>query len=190
MKTRFLALLGVLALVTVAQAAAPKIGDPAPEFKAAGVDGKTYTLGSFKDAKATVVVFTCNVCPVAVAYEDRFIEFSKKYESKGVKFIAINVNSSEDLSAMKQRAEEKGFTFPYAYDESGDSARAYGARVTPHLYVVDSKGKIVYQGAFDDNQGKPTKAYLANAVEAVLAGKTPEVAETRAVGCGIRPRAK
>ena len=190
MMTRIAAGLAVLFLATVAQAAAPKIGETAPEFKAAGVDGKNYTLGSFKDAKATVVVFTCNICPVAIAYEDRFIEFTKKYEAKGVKFIAINVNSSEDLSAMKQRAEEKGFNFPYAYDESGESARAYGARVTPHLFVVDGKGKIVYQGAFDDNQSKPKNAYLANAVEAVLAGKTPEVAETRAVGCGIRPRSK
>jgi len=190
MMTRIVSAVVVLALASVAQAAAPKIGEAAPEFKAAGVDGKTYTLGSFKDAKATVVVFTCNICPVAVAYEDRFIEFAKKYEAKGVRFIAINVNSSEDISAMKQRAEEKGFNFPYAYDESGDSARAYGARVTPHLYVVDAKGKVVYQGAFDDNMNKPTKAYLANAVEAILAGKTPEVAETRAIGCGIRPRTK
>lgn len=190
MKTRLMAFVAVMLASVVAYAAAPAIGDSAPEFKAAGVDGKTYTLGSFKEAKATVVVFTCNICPVAVAYEDRFIEFAKKYDAKGVKFIAINVNTSEDLSAMKQRAEEKGFNFPYAYDETGDSARAFGARVTPHLFVVDAKGKIVYQGAFDDSMNKPTKPYLANAVEAVLAGKTPEVTNTKAVGCGIRPKAR
>jgi peroxiredoxin len=177
-------------LVTASVFAAVKNGEAAPDFKAKGVDGKDYSLTNSKDAKVTVLCFTCNVCPVAVAYEDRFIEFAKKYHDKGVNFVAINVNSTEDISAMKQRAEEKGFNFPYAYDESGDSARAYGARVTPHLFVLDSKGKVQYQGAFDDNQGKPTKHYVADAVEAVLAGKTPAVTETRAVGCGIKPKAK
>jgi peroxiredoxin len=176
-------------LVTGSVFAAVKTGDKGPDFKAKGVDGKEYSLGASKDAKVTVVCFTCNICPVAVAYEDRFIEFAKKYKDKGVEFVAINVNSSEDLSAMKQRAEEKGFPFPYAYDESGDSARAYGARVTPHLFVLDSEGKVQYQGAFDDSQGNPSKHFVADAVNAVLAGKKPEVTETRAVGCGIRPRA-
>jgi peroxiredoxin len=174
--------------VTSGVLAAVKTGDAGPDFKAKGVDGKDYSLASAKDAKVTVLCFTCNACPVAVGYEDRFIEFAKKYKDKGVNFIAINVNSTEDLSAMKQRAEEKGFSFPYVYDASGDSARAYGARVTPHLFVLDSKGKVVYQGSFDDNQNKPTKSYLVDAVNAVLAGKTPDVKETTAFGCGIRPR--
>ena len=190
MKSKLLlAVVAAMFLVTAnVFAAGVKIGDSAPDFKAKGVDGKDYDLGKAKDTKATVVCFTCNVCPVAVAYEDRFIEFAKKYQDKGVKFVAINVNSTEDISAMKQRAEEKGFSFPYAYDDTGDSARAYGARVTPHLFVVDNQGKIVYQGAFDDNQNKPTKHFVADAVDAVLAGKKPEVTETRAFGCGIRPK--
>jgi peroxiredoxin len=166
--------------------AAVRTGEAGPNFKAKGIDGKEYSLA--KDAKVTVLCFTCNVCPVAVAYEDRFIEFAKKYKDKSVNFIAINVNSTEDRAAMKQRAEEKGFPFPYAYDESGDSARAYGARVTPHLFVLDGQGKVVYQGAFDDKQAEPTKHYVVDAVEAVLAGKKPPVAETTAFGCGIRPR--
>jgi peroxiredoxin len=191
MKSKLLSAAAItMFLVTASVFAAVKNGDAAPDFKAKGVDGKDYSLTNSKDAKVTVLCFTCNVCPVAVAYEDRFIEFAKKYHDKGVNFVAINVNSTEDISAMKQRAEEKGFNFPYAYDESGDSARAYGARVTPHLFVLDSKGKVQYQGAFDDNQGKPTKHYVADAVEAVLAGKTPAVTETRAVGCGIKPKAK
>lgn len=168
--------------------AAVKTGDAGPDYKAKGVDGKEYTLATSKDAKVTVLCFTCNICPVAVAYEDRFIEFAKKYKDKGVSFVAINVNSTEDISAMKQRAEEKGFPFPYVYDASGDSARSYGARVTPHLFVLDSQGKVIYQGAFDDNQSKPTKHFVADAVEAALAGKAPAITETKAFGCGIRPR--
>jgi hypothetical protein len=105
-----------------------------------------------------------------------------------VKFIAINVNTGEDLAAMKERAEEKGFNFPYAYDQTGDSCRAYGARVTPHLFVIDSKGKVMYQGSFDDNQASPTKSFLEDAVNAVLDGKKPEVASTKAFGCGIQPK--
>ena len=167
-------------------AAEVEIGAAGPDFKAKGVDGKSYSLASVKDAKATVMCFTCNNCPVAVAYEDRFIEFAKAYAAKGVKFVAVNCNTTEDLTAMKQRAEEKGFNFPYIYDESGDAARAYGARVTPHLFVLDGNGKVVYRGAFDDSMNQPKKGYIADAVDAVLAGKTPEVQSTRAVGCGIR----
>ncbi|SRR5690606_1811204 len=183
-----LSAVAVLALATGALADGVKIGDKAPNFEAVGVDGKTYTLDNMKDAKATVVCFTCNHCPVAVAMEDRFIAFAKEYESKGVKFIAINVNG-EPMEEMKSRAEEKGFTFPYARDESAASGKAYGAQVTPHLFVLDSKGTVAYIGAFDDsalNASKVTKNYVKDAVDAVLAGKTPETQTTKAVGCGIR----
>jgi peroxiredoxin len=167
-----------------------EIGAKAPEFKATGVDGKEYTLASTKQAKATVIAFTCNHCPVAIVYEDRFIEFQKRYSNKDVKFIAINVNSSEDLKAMKERAEEKGFNFPYAYDETGDSARAFGAKVTPHLFVLDANGLLAYQGSFDDKTKEPTVSYIDKAVEAVLAGDKPEVTSTKPFGCGIKPNKK
>jgi peroxiredoxin len=164
-----------------------EIGAKAPDFKAKGVDGKEISLAQAKGAKATVIAFTCNRCPVAIAYEDRFIDFQKKYAGKDVKFIAINVNSSEDLQAMKQRVEEKGINYPYAYDQSGDSARAFGARVTPHVFVLDGEGKLAYQGSFDDKQDGPTKAHVENAVKALMEGKQPEVKSTRPFGCGIRP---
>jgi peroxiredoxin len=166
------------------------VGSPAPSFSSQGIDGQVYSLDGTKGAKATVLAFTCNRCPVAIAYEDRFIDFQKKYADKGVKFIAINVNSSEDLEAMKQRAEEKGLNYPYAYDASGDSARAYGARVTPHLFVIDGAGKVAYHGSFDDKQNDPTAHHVADAVDAILSGKSPEVQSTKAFGCGIKPNKK
>jgi peroxiredoxin len=167
-----------------------EIGSKAPDFKSMGVDGKEYSLASIKEAKATVIAFTSNRCPVAIAYEDRFIEFQKKYANKDVKFIAINVNSSEDLKAMKERAEEKGFNFPYSYDVTGDSARAFGAKVTPHLFVLDPNGLLAYQGAFDDKQKEPSVSYIEKAVDAVLAGDKPEVTFTKAFGCFIKPNRK
>ena len=163
------------------------IGAAAPDFKAQGVDGKDYSLTSTKGAKVTVLCFTCNGCPVAVAYEDRFVEFAKQYSSKGVKFIALNCNNAtENLKAMKQRSEEKGFPFPYVFDASGDAARAYGARVTPHLFLIDEHGKVAYRGAFDDNMKDAKKHFVADAVDALLAGKTPETQTTKAFGCGIK----
>ena len=166
------------------------IGADAPKFDGTvGTDGKTYGLDSFKDSKAVVVVFTGNHCPVAIAYEERFKEFAKEYGAKGVSFVAINVNdnASDNLEANKQRAEEQGFNFPYAYDATQQSAKAFGATVTPHLFVLDGNRKIVYMGAFDDNMNaaKVEKHYIKDAVDAVLAGKTPEVAETQPKGCGI-----
>lgn len=185
---RFVPFVAVAAAVVFAsQALAVDVGAKAPDFTAKGVDGKEYSLDSFKDAKAVVVCFTCNACPVAVAYEDRFIDFAKKYEEKGVKFVALNVNTSEDLDAMKERAEEKGFNFTYAYDASGDAARAYGAQVTPHLFVLDQDRKVVYIGSFDDKQNNPSKSFVEAAVDASLKGEKPEVTSNRAFGCGIRP---
>ena len=181
-----LAMFAVVAMGTLATAEV-KIGDKAPDFTATSVDGKQVSLKkALSDSEAVVVCFTCNKCPVAVAYEDRFIDFTKKYKGK-VSFIAVNCNAaSEDLEQMKQRAEEKGFNFTYAYDESGDAARDYGARVTPELYVVNKQGTVEYHGAFDDNQKNPKENYLVSAVDSVLAGKKPEVTETKARGCGIK----
>ena len=88
---------------------------------------------------------------------------------------------------MKQRVEEKGINYPYVYDKSGDSARAFGARVTPHIFVLDGEGKLAYQGSFDDKQDGPTKAHVENAVKALMQGKQPEVKSTRPFGCGIKP---
>ena len=100
------------AVMAAEEAKTLDVGDKAPNFKAESIDGEMITLGDTKGAKAVVVCFTCNNCPIAKAYEDRFVEFNKKYAEKGVKFVAINVNKGETLEDMKRRAEEKKFNFP------------------------------------------------------------------------------
>jgi peroxiredoxin len=165
------------------------IDDQAPDWTdLPGVDDKPHSLGDYRAAKAVVVVFTCNHCPVAKMYEDRLIELAKKHE-KDVQVVAISVSRSaaDGLDKMKNRASEKGFPFPYLYDETQKSARRYGATATPHFFLLDGDRKIAYMGAFDDNfePDKVEKHYLADAVKAVLAGKTPRVRESLQRGCAI-----
>jgi thiol-disulfide isomerase/thioredoxin len=167
------------------------IGDPAPAWKnLAGVDDREHSLGEHADAKAVVVVFTCNHCPVAQAYEDRIIEIASDYQVKGVDVVAINVNNMEadKLPAMKERAEEKGFKFEYLYDPSQKIGRAFGAAVTPHAFLLDGERKVAFIGAIDDNMSpdKVKTDYLRNAIDAVLAGNQPEPATTKPIGCGIQ----
>ncbi|MGB9688445.1 thioredoxin family protein [Thermogutta sp.] len=175
----------------VAEQKGVKVGDPAPDWKGIiGVDDKEHSLADYKDAKLIVLVFTCNHCPVAKAYEDRLIALQKDYKDKGVQVIAVNVNNipEDRLDRMKERAKEKGFNFPYIYDSSQKMGHDYGARVTPHVYVLDSERKIAYIGAIDDNidPAKVKKHYLRDALDALLAGQTPPVAETKAFGCTIK----
>lgn len=165
------------------------VGDRAPEWAdLPGVDGNRHSLADYREAKAMVVVFTCNHCPVAKIYEERLVEFAKKYEKK-VQVVAISVshNGADGLEKMKARAQERGFDFPYLYDESQTSARHYGATVTPHFFLLDGERKIAYMGAFDDNfeAGKAEKHYLVEAVEAVLAGRSPRTKESLQRGCAI-----
>lgn len=169
------------------------LGDPAPAWeKLPGVDGKTHSLADLKDKPVVVVVFTCNSCPYAVDYEDRLIAFAKKYAGPKdrVALVAINANLIPDDSPekMKQRAEEKGFNFPYLFDEKQEVARGFGATFTPEFFVLDAERKIVYMGAMDDNSDpeKVEHHYLEEAVQAVLRGQKPATAETPAVGCLIR----
>ena len=168
------------------------IGDPAPQFSGLpAVDGKTYGLADYEKKDAVVVVFTCNDCPVAQAYNERFNAFVAKYKSKPVGFLAINCSkdTTSVLEQMKPFAKEEGLKYTYASDESQKSGKAYGATVTPHVFVLNKDRKVVYMGAWDDNwmnADKVEKTYAVDAVEAVLAGKKVEVAETQQVGCGIR----
>ncbi len=177
----------VLSLATVGFAAGVDVGEKAPEFKdLPTADGKKLSMSDLSDSKAIVVCFTCNNCPVAVAYQDRFIDFAKQYKDKGVSFVAINVNRTEDLQKMKTRAEEAGFNFPYAFDASQTTAKEYGATVTPHLYVLDKNREVVYIGSFDDAQNNPKQHFVKEVVDSVLADKKPEVQGKKAFGCGIQ----
>jgi len=194
--TKKLLVLGLLAAVVAfvvarAEAAKLKIGDPAPTFsELIGVDDKKHCLSDYKDAKLIVLIFTCNHCPVAVAYEDRIIALQKDYKDKGVQVIAVNVNNipADRLDQMKIRAENKGFNFPYLYDETQKIGHDYGAEVTPHVFVLDQQRKIAYMGAIDDSQNpeKVKTHYLRDALDALLAGKEPPRTVTKHFGCSIK----
>ncbi|HEY8503346.1 MAG TPA: redoxin family protein [Gemmataceae bacterium] len=186
---------GVLAFGGAAQAGkfnkVLSIGDKAPTYEGlAGTDDKQHSSKTDLTKDVAVICITCNHCPVAIAYEDRIIDFVKKYGDK-IDFVAINVNNTpaDRLDKMKERAKEKGFNFTYLYDPSQKIASSLGASVTPEFFVLKKDGdayKVVYMGSLDDNQKRPTKSYLADAVDAALAGKTPAVQETRAFGCGVQ----
>jgi peroxiredoxin len=180
-----------------------KIGAKAPDFKLPGVDGKTYTLKSFAKADILVVVFTCNHCPTAQAYEDRINRIAKDYRQKGVALAAISPNDpeavslaelgysdmSDSLIEMKVRAREKGFEFPYLYDgEKQKVSEAYGPRTTPHVFIFDAERRLRYVGRIDDSE-KPGTAKVhdtRNAIEALLASKPVPVEETNTFGCSIK----
>jgi peroxiredoxin len=185
-------MLATLAVLTArGYAAELKIGDAAPDFQGiVGIDDNRHSLADYKDAKLLVLVFTCNHCPVAKAYENRLISLQKEYDGKGVQLVAVNVNNLPDdrLEGMKARAKEKGFNFPYLYDASQKIGHDYGALVTPHVFLLDPERKIAYIGAVDDNM-QPTEvkdSYLHEALDALLAGKKPPHEKTKAIGCGIQ----
>lgn len=166
-------------------------GDAAPSWsKLPGVDGREHALADLKDKAVVVVVFTCNSCPVANDYEDRIQAAAKKYAEQGVAFVAINVNRIEDdqLPKMKERAKEKGYTYPYLYDDTQEIGRKYGASFTPEFFVLNKDRKVVYMGGMDDSSDpKAVKnQFLGPAIEAALKGGKPEKAETVAIGCRVR----
>jgi peroxiredoxin len=184
----------VLSVLVILPAAAGEfnkklsVGDAAPTFSnLPGTDDKDHSLSDFKK-DVVVIIITCNKCPVAVAYEDRIVELSKKYKDKA-DIVAINVNTEEEdrLPKMKERASEKGFSFPYLYDESQNIGRQLGASVTPECFVLDKNRKVVYMGALDNNMDyrKATVNYVGAAIEATLKGEKPAKAETKAMGCGV-----
>ncbi len=167
------------------------IGDAAPAWTdLEGTDGKRHSLSDYKDAKVIVEVFTCNHCPVAMAYEDRLIALQTEFKDQGVQIVALSVSKVDEdqLPEMKAKAEGKGFNFPYLHDPSQAAGRSIGAFKTPHAFVFDANRKIVYMGGIDDNWMAPEgvkKNYLRDAIVAALAGKTPAVQENLPTGCGI-----
>ena len=173
-----------------------KIGDKAQDFSLKNINGKMVSLAGIKNAKGYIVVFTCNECPYAKAYEQRIIELDKKYAPLGFPVVAINSNDKDvqpgdSYSNMKKLSKKKKYPFPYLYDESQAVAKAFGATRTPHVYVLDKELVVRYIGAIDDNSEDPSLAkekYVGTAVDALLAGKDISVKETKAIGCGIKWR--
>ena len=171
-----------------------KIGDKAIAFDLPGVDGKRHSLAGYAGKEIVVVIFTCNHCPYARAWEDRFVQIQADTAAKGVQLLAISSNDAvkhpdDSFPKMKERAAEKGFNFPYLYDESQEVARAYGAQRTPEVFVFDKNRTLRYQGTVDDNYEEPAAVktpYVRQALDAVLAGKAAPTPETAAVGCTIK----
>jgi thiol-disulfide isomerase/thioredoxin len=180
-----------------------EIGNRAPDFSLQGVDGKTYNLKDFDKAPVLVIIFSCNHCPTAQAYEDRIIALAKDYKPKGVAVVVIspnNVNAlnyselgytdmGDSFEEMKLRAEDKAFTFPYLYDgDEQKAALAYGPAATPHCFVFDRNRILRYTGRVDGSEkpGTGKGEDIRNAVDAVLSGEPVKIPVTKVFGCSIK----
>lgn len=179
------------------------LGSTAPPFSLPATDGKTYSLDDFRASKVLVIIFTCNHCPTAQAYEDRMKQLVTDYQSKGVSVIAISPNDplavrldemgytdlGDSFEDMKIRAKDKQFNFPYLYDgETSEVSMKYGPQATPHVFIFDEGRKLRYTGRIDDGE-KPGTAKThdtRNAIEALLAGREVPVAKTKTFGCSIK----
>ncbi len=169
------------------------LGSPGPAFSLKGTDGAMHTLAETRGAKGMAVIFTCNECPYAKGYEDRLIGLAKEFQPKGIGFIAINPNDpliqpGDGFDFMVTRAQEKKFPYPYVIDETQAIAAAYGAKVTPHIFLLDAAGTLVYRGRVDDSLDllKVKKGDFREALHALVTGKPVPVAKTKAFGCGVK----
>ncbi len=177
-----------------------RVGDTARDFKLKNIDGEMVSMKDYRDAKGFIVIFTCNHCPYAKLYEDRIIALHNEFAPQGFPVIAINPNDpdkqpEDNFENMKRRAAEKGFPFPYLVDETQEIALTYGAKVTPHVFLLKRIGqenlKVAYIGAIDNNHKdaqKADKKYVEEAVKALLSDKAPVETSTKGIGCTIKWR--
>lgn len=180
-----------------------KIGDKAPDFKLPATDGKTYSLKDFAQSDILVMIFTCNHCPTAQAYEDRIIKFTSDYKDRGVRVIAISPNDpkavrldelgysdlNDSMEEMIIRVKDKSYNFTYLYDgDTQEMSKAYGPAATPHVFIFDKERKLRYKGRFDDREkiGAATQHDVINAVEALLTNKKVPVEVTKTFGCSVK----
>ena len=190
----FLALAGASARADMGKPLALGATAPLATAKMKNADGKQVSIADVKGAKGTLVVFTCNNCPFAKAWEERIVDLGNSYSKKGVGVLLVNANDPtiadhDSYELIQARAKERGMKFPYAVDEGSAVARAFGASVTPEAFLFDKSGKLVYHGTIDDNHQQPdkvTKHYLKDALDAVLTNKAPPTAETKSMGCSIK----
>lgn len=179
-----------------------KLGAAVPDFDLPGVDGKQHVLAEYKDAKALMILFTCNHCPTAQAYEDRVKKLYADFSSRGVAMVAISPNDAkavrldelgytdlgDSLADMKLRAKDAGFEFPYLYDgETQEVSAKFGVLATPHVFIFGPNRRLQYAGRIDDNElAKPKRKDARQALEEILAGKKVSVPETRVFGCSTK----
>lgn len=197
MKTILLLCIVLLTLHFTATSQGYKVGDKATDFNLKNTDGKYVSLRNYKEAKGFVVIFTCNHCPFAKAYQDRIIAINAKYKSLGYPVIAINPNDpalepEDSFDNMVALSTRKNLAFPYLLDEKQEIYRKYGARKTPHVFLLQKEGNdliVKYIGAIDDNSqdaSKVTNPWLANAIDNLLKGNDPDPSLTKAIGCSIK----
>jgi peroxiredoxin len=188
LRTILLAAFGIAFIITgMTRPNELKIGDKAPDFSLANVDGKMVSLQSYENAKGYIVVFTCNSCPYAKAYQQRLADLHNKYAGKGFPVIAINTSDSE--KEIKARAKEMDYPFVYLHDQTQEVTKAFGATRTPHMFVLSKEKIVAYIGAIDNNYkdaAAADKKYVEDAVDALLAKKTVKQATTKAIGCTIK----
>ncbi|MGC8865930.1 MAG: thioredoxin family protein [Bacteroidales bacterium] len=191
-------LLGLFLLLTATlYSQGVKPGDEAPSFSLKNVDGTMVSLSDYANRKGVIVIFTCNHCPYSVAYEDRIIALDRKYKPLGWPVVAINPNDpvvqpADSFEKMQERARDKGFTFPYLFDEGQKIFPLYGATRTPHVFLLQNvEGKFIvrYIGAIDNNYEDADKAddkYVEQAIAALETGAKPSPEVTKAIGCSIK----
>lgn len=179
---------------TTTNAGGLAVGDTAPDFSLKNVQGEMVSLSDYENVKGYIVTFSCNTCPYAVMYEDRFIELHNKYADKGWPVVYINPNdpavkSGDSYEAMQVRAEEKSFPFHYLFDEGQEVFPAYGATKTPHVYLLNDARQVKYIGALDDSPRDASSVeqrYVEDAIAAIESGKNPDPNFTKAIGCSIK----
>lgn len=171
------------------------LGDVAPPLDLPDTDGLRHSLDDDAGAAATVVVWTCNHCPYALAWHDRIADVARDYSDRGVRFVAVNSNDAgrypaDSLEAMRDRVAAEDWPFPYLHDSSQDAARAWGAATTPHVFALDSERRLRYEGAPDPDYGAPAHeaVWLREALDHILAGRQPARPRTEPVGCSIKWR--
>jgi len=171
-----------------------RIGDVAPGFRLPGTDGKWHSLEDFSGSELLLVVFSCNHCPYAQAWEGRLLEIGRRYPPEKLGMVMINPNETEhypddSMERMIERARRKNYPFPYLRDDSQEVARAYGAEVTPHPFLFDRSRRLIFQGKPDDNWEDPSRVrhpYLREAIEAALAGRPVPTPVTSVIGCSVK----
>jgi peroxiredoxin len=170
-----------------------QIGAPVPSLELPDTEGRVQALPEPGGAPATVVVWTCNHCPYALAWHDRIVDAARDYADRGVRFLAVNSNDADRYpadspQAMRERVDREAWPFPYLWDETQEAARSWGARVTPHLFVLDGDLRLRYEGAPDSDHQDPSleAAWLRDALDAVLEGREPDPDLTEPVGCSVK----